>query len=286
MSLSYTILGSGSKANSYYFRHNDFAFVIDNGFTLKHWRQRFFKVQEDEGLIQFIFLTHAHSDHLRGIEALSRSLNVPVVTHKGMNIDKIFKKDGVSALDVDWLKTYEFGPLSFFPFPLHHDALLALSYHFRLGGKRFTLLTDSGHTDRRMFNLAKRSQILFLESNYCPEMLANGPYPRYLKKRIAGQMGHLSNHQARDFLLQLAEDPECQLEKVYLVHLSETNNHSQVVAKTMQGLENAPFQITICPKNALVNNHEQFHFTNPQEQGIILTDTKLLNNIRAPKSVS
>jgi phosphoribosyl 1,2-cyclic phosphodiesterase len=270
MSLSYAILGSGSKANSYYFCFEDFAFVIDNGFTLKHWRERLAEVQGNESKIQFLFLTHAHSDHLRGIEALSNSLKVPVVIHKGMNTHRLFRKNGVSFLSIDWLRTYEFGPLHFFPFPLHHDSPLALSYHFKLGNKRFTLLTDSGHTDERMYSLAKRSQILFLESNYCPEMLHTGPYPPYLKRRISGQQGHLSNFQAKDFLEKLANDSDSQIEKVYLVHLSETNNHSSAVARTMEVLDKLPFQVTICPKNALVTDREEFFFTNPLEEGIVL----------------
>ncbi|OHD11817.1 MAG: hypothetical protein A2Z96_05845 [Spirochaetes bacterium GWB1_48_6] len=241
----FAVLGSGSKANSYIFEWQDFSFVIDNGFSARNLLSRIELGGFSPQKIRYIFLTHGHEDHIRGVETLSRQLKIPVVHHRSLPLENYFKHTPVSKR-IEPLMEYREGPLKFLAFPTYHDAPGAVNYYFSLGNKRFTLITDTGKTDTDMLALASRSDVVFLESNYCPDMLKTGPYPWYLKQRIESDLGHLSNQQALEFLNKI---PENGPGSIYLVHLSDTNNAVDRVEKTLaQGLTRKG-KITICPKN-------------------------------------
>lgn len=249
----YIILGSGSSANSYYFENSKWGFVIDNGYSLREFKKRAEKAQIDLKKVRFVLLTHVHGDHLKGVGDLARFLGVPVVHHSDLELKKILKGALPPSYSMLPGKEYELDSCRFRPFSLHHDAPHAMSFHVDWEGVRFTLLTDTGCTNPEMLELASRSHIVFLESNYCPQLLKDGPYPWPLKNRISGNLGHLSNFQARDFLNEMVDlYPAHQVKRVYLVHLSETNNDPEVVSSTLKAGLRHQFDWKVCPKSALV----------------------------------
>ncbi|WP_020613711.1 MBL fold metallo-hydrolase [Sediminispirochaeta bajacaliforniensis] len=226
--MRYSILGSGSNANAYLFEHDGEAFLFDNGFSLKELTRRAESSGFDLSQLKFIFLTHIHDDHLRGVAPLSRRYHLPVVAHGELDLGRYIKGDIEQKLDIRTGREYKTGALRFEAFPTSHDAPHSMGYHFTLAGTTFTILTDTGLTSEVMTRYAESSDVLFLEANYDETLLESCSYPRFLKKRIASDKGHLSNSAAVQFLNNLS--PESMLSSVYFCHLSGNSNNPELLA--------------------------------------------------------
>ncbi len=249
----YAVLGSGSSANSYIFEYNQFSFILDNGFSRRELGRRMNELSFCPEKLEFIFLSHIHTDHIKGVETLSRDIKVPVVLHEDLNTNKYFKKDLYHRLSVSPLKRYNYKDLSFIPFPTSHDAPSSLSYYFELGGKKITVITDTGIVDERMFDLAFKSDILFLESNYSEKMLDSSSYPYFLKQRISSDKGHLSNYQSATFLKELSNTDNCCLKQVYFCHLSKNSNSVSVAKDEISSIYKGKIPYRICGRDELVD---------------------------------
>lgn len=250
--MKYAILGSGSSANSYIFEHDDFAFVVDNGFSLREFSGRAQDAGFDISKIKFIFLTHKHADHCRGIGMLSKKLKVPVVMGSGVAFDRSEVKKIYKRLSVEPGKDYSYGKLNFSVFPISHDSEGSVSYSFNIDGSVFTIITDTGIILKDMEQHAINANILFLEANYCPQMLADGPYPVYLKKRIDSHHGHLSNNDAVEFLSRIYNLMQIKNRMTYLCHLSDTNNCCEKLESVIKLNMPETFRYRICRKGELV----------------------------------
>jgi len=258
VSLRWAILGSGSQANSYFFQTDEASLVVDAGFALKDFKKRAHRAGLDPARVGAVLLTHTHGDHIRGLEPLVETTGALLVHRRDLKIGAVCRKlKESSLLPVDAQTSYQVAGVDFWPFDLFHDAPAATGYHFKVGGVRFTLITDTGRTDDAMLRAAARSDVLFLEANYCPELLAVGPYPPILRQRVAGDRGHLSNHQTAAFLnvladLRAAGTGALNLRQVYLVHLSENNNTPDRVAEVLAAECRWPGPIRICHRSELV----------------------------------
>ncbi len=252
----YAVLGSGSSANSYIFELDGFSFLLDNGFSARELNRRMKEMSFNPENLEFIFLSHIHSDHLKGVDTLSRERQIPVVIHENLNISEYTKKDVFHKLAVAPMKNYTYKTLNFTPFSTSHDAPSSLSYFFELGGKKITVITDTGVVDDKMYDLALQSDILFLESNYSEEMLDEGTYPWFLKKRISSDLGHLSNYQTGDFLDRLSKNTSCRIQQIYLCHLSKNNNSVSVVDFEIQERYKGDIPYRICDRGELVRGLE------------------------------
>ena len=197
--------------------------VIDNGFSLKEFERRASETGFRPEDIDFIFLTHDHSDHLKGISILSSRYSIPVVMCSSTVLSGAVSSKIYKSLIVEAGQEYKYNSLKFNVFKTFHDAEGSVGYSFNIKGKIFTIITDTGIITEEMHKYASDSDFLFLEANYCPDMLQNGPYPWFLKKRIASDTGHLSNIDAVNFLEKLHES-DCKSRKIYLCHLSDKNN--------------------------------------------------------------
>ncbi|WP_168203328.1 MBL fold metallo-hydrolase [Oceanispirochaeta crateris] len=248
-STRFAILGSGSAANGYVFESGNFSFIIDNGYSLSEFRRRMKQLDFSESKLTFIFLTHHHSDHFKGVEPLSSALGIPVVTHKDMPLEKYCKKEGLHRLDIIPGKEYSFDSLQFRCFETSHDAASSVGYHFTLNNLSFTIITDTGIVSDEMMFLAAKSDYLFLESNYSPELLHNGPYPDFLKRRILSDKGHLSNLDAAVCMSRLSEMENLRLKKIFLCHLSEKNNNVEKVKEEVSRIYEGAIPYAICPRN-------------------------------------
>jgi phosphoribosyl 1,2-cyclic phosphodiesterase len=248
----YAVLGSGSSANSYIFEYDGFSFILDNGFSGREFNRRMKELSYNPDNLEFIFLSHIHSDHLKGVESLSNERKIPVVLHEDLDIHKYINRDVFHKLSVSPQKIYRYKSLEFTPFSISHDAPSSLSYYFELGGIKITVITDTGIVDDNMYKLALQSDLLFLESNYSEPLLANGRYPQYLKNRISSHLGHLSNVQSAEFLEKLQKNHLCKIKQIYLCHLSKNNNSVSDVEKEISRIYKGSIPFRICDRNELV----------------------------------
>jgi len=226
MSLYTASLNSGSNGNCYYVSNANEAVLIDAGISCKEIEKRMIRLGLDIKIIKAIFISHEHTDHISGVTVLSKKYNIPVyITPKtynnsGLNIDVTLIKsfEGVNSVKI--------GELTITPFAKLHDAADPYSFMVSGNGVNIGVLTDLGAPCKQVMEYFPQFHAVFLETNYDDEILQNGPYPYTLKKRISGEHGHLSNHQALQLFL---EYKSTQLSHVFLSHLSKENNSPQLV---------------------------------------------------------
>lgn len=256
MKLNFCSLSSGSSGNCYYLGNKNNGILIDAGIPAGKIR----KFLKDEGIpmqaIMGVLLTHNHSDHIRGLELLTRKNHLPVFT-----TDKIWKsilarKINVSGARVNLINLQQGFLLAGFvveAFPVSHDAPETVGFHFSAGETKITIATDLGHICQTSAHYIKAAHLLVIESNYDEQMLMNGAYPHFLKARILGDNGHLGNHQTSAFLADnIGED----LRHICLAHLSNKNNTPDLALQTLQKtFAERGVQLNGHPRISVLNRH-------------------------------
>jgi len=253
--IRYTVLGSGSSGNSYIIMHERMSLIFDAGFSLSDIKRRATQASIPFDSIQAMFITHMHPDHCRGAGAFSRKTALPVYVHEPLVQERRPELESLRITEQS-LRTFlvgnpvHIGPFSVTAFATSHDSPHSVGYRITVEGKTFLLLTDTGKLTDEMRALAKQADVLFLEANYEQHMLQTGPYPLYLKRRIAGEWGHLSNDDAIALLHDCGTVSD-RRRHVYFCHLSKTNNDPSILAKTCGARLCWDGDITIC-----ANNHQ------------------------------
>lgn len=214
-------LASGSNGNCYYVGNEKEAVLVDAGLSARQIQLRLEQKQIDPSKLKAVLITHEHSDHCRGARVLGKRLGIPVYLTKNTFLAM---RKAVRPETPRWFEPneeFQVGEFSVLPFSKQHDAVEACSFRVSYAGKHVGVMTDIGEACERVKTEFARCHAVFLESNYDDEMLMNGPYPYYLKQRVASDRGHLSNEQA---CLLLKEHAGEQLHTILLSHLSGENN--------------------------------------------------------------
>ena len=231
-----TVLASGSKGNCTLVRGGDGALLVDCGLPAREVLSRLSTAGCKDVAIQGILVTHEHVDHIRGVWALARKLKVPVFGTGGtlQDLPRETPRGHLPFLHaVRPSDRFELGGFSIEPFSTSHDAREPCGYFIGERGCRFAFCTDTGFLPPPLVRELSCCDGILLESNHCPEMLATGPYPESLKRRIRSRRGHLSNVAAATCLREIAGD----LGAVILAHLSEVNNTPEkALASAKEGL--------------------------------------------------
>ncbi|MFH2027783.1 MAG: MBL fold metallo-hydrolase [Nanoarchaeota archaeon] len=225
-------LASGSSGNSFFVEANSKSFLIDAGISCKQIVDRMNLINRDVSDLNGIFITHEHIDHVRGVDVLARRYSIPVyVTKKCFeNADLMISDESlVNFISKD--EVLRFNGSKIIPFSKNHDAADPVSYSVVNDGKKVSVMTDIGIGCKNVVEHIKDSNLVFLESNHDVDMLQNGRYPYYLKKRISSDVGHLSNYDAS---LLVLEHCSPKLRHIVLSHLSENNNTEEMALKTFQ----------------------------------------------------
>lgn len=219
-----TILASGSRGNCAYIEGDSGAILIDCGLSAKETMARLARTCCRADAIAAIIVTHEHVDHVRGLDVLSRKLSCPVYATAGTLGDFLsHRRTSGKPLETHRCRYGEpfiAGGFAISPFATSHDAAEPCGFILRENGAVLGYCTDTGIVTSSMLDLFRGCDGIVLESNHCPEMLANGPYPESLKRRIRSSRGHLSNPAAAAALRALGKDAP----QVVLSHLSEINN--------------------------------------------------------------
>jgi phosphoribosyl 1,2-cyclic phosphodiesterase len=219
-----TILASGSKGNCTIIEGQGGAILIDAGLSAKETLERLSNASCTADTIRAVLVTHEHGDHIKGLDVLARKLAVPIYATEGtLNDFLCHRRTSTKALTTHTCRaqeTFTIDDFTITPFATSHDAAEPCGYVVRENGARLGYCTDTGILTLQMVSLLKDCDGMVLESNHCPDMLANGPYPESLKRRIRSSRGHLSNRAAAKALQVLGKD----VPQVILAHLSEINN--------------------------------------------------------------
>jgi phosphoribosyl 1,2-cyclic phosphodiesterase len=224
MSLFIASLNSGSNGNCYYVGNGREAILVDAGISCRETERRMKKLGLSMTRVKAVFISHEHTDHIRGLPGLAKKFNLPVYITPGTLRGCPFSLTGAYAF-----RTYEpvrIGELTVTGFPKLHDACEPHSFIVEGNGVKVGVFTDIGAPCDHLARHFRQCHAAFFESNYDEEMLDKGRYPYYLKKRIRGGLGHLSNREALEFFQ--AQRPAF-MTHLILSHLSAENNHPSIV---------------------------------------------------------
>lgn len=239
-------LASGSNGNCYYIGNDTEALLVDAGLSARQLQKRMAEKQLSPEKIKAVLITHEHSDHCRGARVLSKQLKVPVYLTKKtfLAMRKAVQPDVPRWFELNM--EFQLGEFSVFPFAKNHDAADACSFRISYSGKHVGVMTDIGEPCERVKEHLASCHAVFLESNYDEDMLEAGPYPYYLKQRVASNLGHLSNNQAFQLLSDHGGE---QLHTVFLSHLSGQNNTPEIAFSVFEPLSKT-YRIELTSRHA------------------------------------
>jgi len=207
--------------------------MVDCGFGLRNACTRLERIGKSPEDLTAIIVTHEHSDHWKGIGALSAKYNIPVYLSAGSLKAKQIESGEALFNCIDSHRDFYVGDICIKPVPVPHDAREPIQYILSNGKVQLGILTDLGHFTPHVVSSYSKCDALLLECNYDDDMLLDGPYPRFLKDRVSGMFGHLSNRQAADLLLALDLS---RLKTLMIGHISAKNNDVSLIKAAIEPL--------------------------------------------------
>ncbi len=251
-------LASGSSGNCTYIEDGAKHILIDAGISRKRIVEGLKEIGADPGQLDAIFVTHEHSDHIQGIPMMVKHFDIPVYATAGT-------LDGIRARDVRGLvgmenmfqlypdQTVDLGSMHITPYHISHDAADPVGYTVESRGMKASIATDMGVYDDYIIEHLAGSDILILEANHDISMLEAGPYPYPLKRRILGELGHLSNEDSGRLLCRLMGT---KLRHAFLAHLSKENNYPELAYQSVKcqiweemGRQELPFALEVAKRD-------------------------------------
>lgn len=240
--LRFISFGSGSSGNCYYLHTGTDGLLIDTGIGLRTLKKYFSEYGFKLSDLKYILVTHDHADHVKSVGKISSECRLPVYAtskvHEGIVRNYCVRKK-INPLYVKTIEkgeTFTLGDFSITPFGVPHDSMDNVGYKIECEGVVFCLMTDVGHVTEEMERYISEANYLVIEANHDEEMLLNGSYPAYLKKRVNSDNGHLSN---KNCGIAIAEHATPNLRHVWLCHLSQENNHPELARKTVEMVLNS-----------------------------------------------
>ncbi len=217
--MRFASLGSGSKGNALLVESGRTRVLLDCGFGPREIATRLARLGVETESIDALLVTHEHADHVGGAARCA--------ARHGWSVHASHGTATAAQLDVGAVRRFDshtsfaIGDLEIHPYPVPHDAREPTQFVFSDGSKRLGVLTDAGMITPHIVAMLRECAALVLECNHDATMLANGRYPPRLKRRIAGEFGHLDNEAAASLLRNIGGQHLCH---VVAAHLSEENN--------------------------------------------------------------
>lgn len=220
--MRFKVLASGSKGNCSLIQCGSLTILIDVGINYKTLKYELSKENLSPKDIGVLLITHTHSDHIKGLSSLLKKTRNKVYVNKNLAMDLInyIDNDNIELVD----DCFSIGDVSVEMIPTSHDVT---SYGFLIehNNKSLVYITDTGYIHKKYYSKIANKSVYMIEANHDVEMLMNGPYPYYLKQRVVGDYGHLSNEAAANCLKKCVGD---NTKYVFLAHISENNNTKEL----------------------------------------------------------
>ena len=234
--LRFQSFGSGSSGNCYFIGNASNGLLIDAGIGVRTIRKYLRNLGLDFENIWGVFVTHDHADHIKAVGLIGEKHRVPIYStrkvHEGIQRSYcVTEKLYSSKKYIEKGETIQVGEFKITAFPVSHDATDNVGYTIEYKEKRFTFATDLGYISEEVAAHLELADFMVLEANYDEQMLHQGPYPIYLKKRIAAETGHLSNDQTGFYLAQNYNE---RMKHIFLCHLSGENNMPEIAYTTVK----------------------------------------------------
>ncbi len=262
-----TTLASGSSGNTTFIRFGDTRLLVDAGISYRQLNRRLKSIDESIQALSGLLITHEHSDHIDACRLVEKN-------HPELPMYATFGTAEACGESDDWTpnfhiieaqQSFAIDGVDILPFRISHDAREPVGFRFAIPGFCLGFASDLGRPTREVVDGLSDCQALVIESNYDAQMLRTGPYPQFLRRRIAGRGGHLSNRQARALLDDVA-GPE--LLAVVLCHLSENNNDPDgAVATVQKALDDTDTRIVAAPRGE-IGEPLQFTATPPTPEPV------------------
>ncbi|WP_199140779.1 MBL fold metallo-hydrolase [Pedobacter sp. ASV12] len=231
MALFISSLNTGSNGNCFYIGNDQEAVLVDAGLSCKETESRLQRLNLSMEKVKAIFISHEHSDHIRGLPVLAKKYKLPVYITQRTLISGRQQLPSELVTSFGIYAPITFGSLAVTAFPKKHDAAEPHSFVVSCNGVTVGVFTDIGDHCEHVIHHFKQCHAAFLEANYDDELLDKGRYPYFLKNRIRGGNGHLSNQKALDLFLNYRP---AFMSHLLLSHLSKDNNCPQLVQELFQ----------------------------------------------------
>jgi phosphoribosyl 1,2-cyclic phosphodiesterase len=259
--LSICSLSSGSSGNATVVFSDKTVLLVDCGINLSRFNEMMGKIGIPPNEINGILVTHEHQDHCKTVRIIAETFGIPVY----LNIDTLIAcKKHFGHLAPELTKiincgTFEIEEIGVKVFTIHHDCAYPVGYAFTKQDKKIAIATDLGSITNNIARNLLGSDIVMLESNYDQELLENGSYPDFLKRRVMSDEGHLSNFEATDFATNLFLHGT---KHVMFGHVSQNNNTEELIKKSMEAMfkkyniQNDEFTFSIAPRKDVSEIYE------------------------------
>lgn len=240
--MKFSVLSSGSKGNSTYLATSKIKILIDVGMSCLYIENALNNLDIRPREINGIIITHTHSDHINGLKVFIKKYQTKLYITKGIYQD--LKKE-LNSFDYEIVdKEFDLCDLNIKIIKTSHDAPDSNGYILKSSQSSLAYITDTGYINRKYFPLLKNQDYYIIESNHDVKLLMDSRYPYYIKQRILGDKGHLSNEVSSNYLSKFIGE---KTKGVILIHLSEENNRVEIAKETLENtlLENNLKQIDI-----------------------------------------
>lgn len=243
-----SILASSSKGNATYLESSQEKILVDGGLSGKKIENALATIGRKMSDVGHLFVTHEHSDHIRGVGVLARRYPQLLIYANLKTMAEMKTKVGCippsQFVDFEPGTTFSLKDVDVESFGVSHDAILPQFYQFHCEHKSFALLTDTGYVSDKIKYQIRNADMYLFESNHDLEMLRSGLYPWPLKQRILSDQGHLSNDESGEALVDLIG---LKTKNIFLGHLSPENNLKSIAKLTVSN---------ILTENGLATGHD------------------------------
>lgn len=237
--IKFCSLYSGSSGNCYYINIDGKRILLDVGKSLKKIREALEGLDENIENIDAILITHEHSDHIQGLKMLCKKHDINIYMTDKTKIEIQCLVDTINEENIVTFKAgdkFDIGCANIKSVKISHDAIDPVMYTFKdKNDNKISIFTDVGEITDTILENIKGSKLAVIEANYEENLLRLSRYPSYLKKRIMGKYGHLSNEEAGFLAKELVKNGT---KKILLGHLSKENNTDIIAYQTIQNALN------------------------------------------------